>query len=151
MTVVVDRDQRVLRTGDTLTIPRATPHKMWNADTEPASALWRTHPAGRTASWFRTLDRISDHGSRNLRSLPPSRPSRSTPTSFGSPCGPSRCSQSPGWRFVSSLSQFARHATPRVLEYWGSLLPPTRRSDPRKLRGAIRGRGRPCRGCAARR
>jgi hypothetical protein len=37
---------------------------MWNADAETATALWRTRPAGRTAEWFRTIDRLGEEGKR---------------------------------------------------------------------------------------
>jgi mannose-6-phosphate isomerase-like protein (cupin superfamily) len=64
LTALVDGVQRRLGPGDTLEIPRGTPHKMWNADTETAIAVWRTRPARRTAEWFRTLDRLSARGTR---------------------------------------------------------------------------------------
>jgi mannose-6-phosphate isomerase-like protein (cupin superfamily) len=64
LTAEVDGSRRVLGPGDTLTIPRRTPHKMWNAGERTATALWRTRPAGRTADWFRTIDRLSEHGAR---------------------------------------------------------------------------------------
>jgi mannose-6-phosphate isomerase-like protein (cupin superfamily) len=64
MTAVIDGDERRLEPGDTLLIPRGTPHKMWNAGSESATALWRTRPAGRTAEWFATVDRLSAGGTR---------------------------------------------------------------------------------------
>jgi hypothetical protein len=45
-----------------LEIPRGTPHTMWNPSGEPACASWRTRPAGRTAEWFRTIDRLAGAG-----------------------------------------------------------------------------------------
>jgi hypothetical protein len=37
---------------------------MWNAGNEVATALWRTRPAGRTAEWFETIDRLTNGGTR---------------------------------------------------------------------------------------
>jgi quercetin dioxygenase-like cupin family protein len=48
---------RVLIPGDLITIPRGTPHTMWNAGAEPARARWALAPAGRTVEWFSLLDR----------------------------------------------------------------------------------------------
>jgi hypothetical protein len=44
-----------------------TPHKMSNAGAEAATAVWRTRPAGRTADWFRTVDRLGAGGARKPR------------------------------------------------------------------------------------
>jgi len=38
---------------------------MWNSGDEQASASWGTRPAGRTAEWFREIDRLSGGGRRN--------------------------------------------------------------------------------------
>jgi hypothetical protein len=56
-----------LERGDTLHIPRRTPHKMWNADTEVATATWRTRPAGRTRDWLRLIHRL---GGGDMRKSP---------------------------------------------------------------------------------
>jgi quercetin dioxygenase-like cupin family protein len=64
MTVSIDGEERQLEAGDTLVIPRGTPHKMWNQGSETATALWRTRPALRTAEWFATVDRLTAGGSR---------------------------------------------------------------------------------------
>jgi mannose-6-phosphate isomerase-like protein (cupin superfamily) len=61
---MVGGTQRDLGPGDALQIPRGTPHKMWNAGAEPATAVWRTRPAGRTAGWFETVDRLTAGGTR---------------------------------------------------------------------------------------
>jgi quercetin dioxygenase-like cupin family protein len=47
---------RVLGAGDTLDVPRGTVHTMWAQD-GPVRARWEVRPAGRTAEWFRTIDR----------------------------------------------------------------------------------------------
>jgi mannose-6-phosphate isomerase-like protein (cupin superfamily) len=64
LTAIVDGNERKLEPSDTLRIPRGTPHKMYNANPEPATAVWRTRPAGRTAEWFATVDRLSKGGTQ---------------------------------------------------------------------------------------
>lgn len=64
MTAWIDGAERRLEPGDTLVIPRDTPHKMWNPGSETATAVWRTRPAGRTAEWFATIDRLTAGGTR---------------------------------------------------------------------------------------
>jgi quercetin dioxygenase-like cupin family protein len=64
LTAWVDGEERTLEPGATLLISRGTPHKMWNPGHEAATALWRTRPAGRTAEWFATIDRLSAGGTR---------------------------------------------------------------------------------------
>ena len=64
LTAMVAGEERSLGPGDTLEIPRGTPHNMWNSGTETASAAGRTRPAGGTADWFRPGDRLSDGGTR---------------------------------------------------------------------------------------
>ena len=54
----VDDDERTLRAGDTIEIPRGAVHQFWNDGTEPARVIWQTRPAGRTLSWFETLDAL---------------------------------------------------------------------------------------------
>ena len=58
----LDGDERTLRAGDTLDIPRRTPHQMWNPGAEPARVRWQTRPAGRTEQWFRQLDALQREG-----------------------------------------------------------------------------------------
>ena len=48
--------ETTLSAGETLDVPRATPHTMWNGADAPARTRWITRPAGRTEAWFRTLD-----------------------------------------------------------------------------------------------
>jgi hypothetical protein len=64
MTASIDGDERTLGPGDTLVIPRGTPHKMWNQGSETATAIWRTLPALRTAEWFAAIDRLTAGGTR---------------------------------------------------------------------------------------
>ena len=52
----VDGVEHALVAGDVLEIPRGAVHQLWNEGDEPARALWRTSPAGRTAEWFAAID-----------------------------------------------------------------------------------------------
>jgi quercetin dioxygenase-like cupin family protein len=62
--------ERTLRAGDTLEIPRGTPHQMWNAGAAPATVAWTTTPAGRTLDWFRTLDALQRSGRVGRNGMP---------------------------------------------------------------------------------
>lgn len=55
LTVVVNGGTRVLAAGETLDIPRGTPHRMWNAGDVPARARWTVTPALRTEEFFRSM------------------------------------------------------------------------------------------------
>ena len=55
LTVVVDGDQRVLRTGEVLDVPPRTAHRMWNAGPHACRATWTVTPAQRTEELFRTM------------------------------------------------------------------------------------------------
>jgi mannose-6-phosphate isomerase-like protein (cupin superfamily) len=68
LAAVIGGVEHTLLVGDTLDVPRGTAHRMWNASDERAVALWLTRPAGRTAEWFRTMDRL---GARGTRPAPP--------------------------------------------------------------------------------
>ena len=52
--VNLDGEERVLRAGDTLEIPRGTPHSMWA--TAHSRANWQVRPALRTADFFAAVD-----------------------------------------------------------------------------------------------
>lgn len=41
--------------GDTFTVPRGTPHTMWNGGDAVARVIWRTEPALDTLGWFEAL------------------------------------------------------------------------------------------------
>ena len=55
-------EQRELGVGETLDIPRGTPHQMWNQGDVPARAIWQTRPAGRTEDWYRSIDGLYREG-----------------------------------------------------------------------------------------
>src|SRR5688572_28694768 len=48
MRVDIDGAEREIAAGEAFDIPPGTPHKMWNAGSEPVRATWTTSPAGRT-------------------------------------------------------------------------------------------------------
>jgi quercetin dioxygenase-like cupin family protein len=58
----VDGDERDLRQGDVLDIPRGSVHQMWNPGETEARASWQTRPAGRTEQWFRAVDALFREG-----------------------------------------------------------------------------------------
>jgi quercetin dioxygenase-like cupin family protein len=66
----VDGEERVLRAGDVLEIPRGTVHQMWNPGPAEARAIWRTTPAMRTASWFRAIDAVHRSGRVGSNGMP---------------------------------------------------------------------------------
>jgi quercetin dioxygenase-like cupin family protein len=70
---VVDGDERTLRAGDSLDVPRGAVHKMWNPTDEPARVTWQTLPAGRTLDWWRAIDELG-------RRHPPGRAGIPSPT-----------------------------------------------------------------------
>lgn len=70
LTARVGEERRELRPGDVLEIPRGAVHQMWNASGEPARALWRTCPAGRTASWFADLHALRQSGRVGRNGMP---------------------------------------------------------------------------------
>jgi quercetin dioxygenase-like cupin family protein len=68
--VKVAGEERELRQGETIDIPRGTKHQMWNPSDEPARVLWQTRPAGRTEQWFRSIDRLHKEGRVGKNGMP---------------------------------------------------------------------------------
>jgi quercetin dioxygenase-like cupin family protein len=58
----VDGKEELLEKGDTIDIPKGTPHQMWNDADEEARVKWETRPAGRTEEWFRSIDALYEDG-----------------------------------------------------------------------------------------
>ena len=71
----VEGDERVLRAGDTLSIPRGTVHQMWNPTDSRVRATWVTTPAGRTLDWFRAIDALHREGRVGKDGMPGRQPS----------------------------------------------------------------------------
>jgi mannose-6-phosphate isomerase-like protein (cupin superfamily) len=59
---VVGDEERTLGPGETLDIPRGTPHQMWNAGAGQARVAWQTRPRLRTEEWFTALDTLQRQG-----------------------------------------------------------------------------------------
>jgi mannose-6-phosphate isomerase-like protein (cupin superfamily) len=70
LTVRIDGEERVLATGETIDIPRGTPHQMWNPGAAETRVAWRTAPAGRTREWYATLDRLQREGRVGKNGMP---------------------------------------------------------------------------------
>jgi quercetin dioxygenase-like cupin family protein len=66
----VDGEERLLRPGDVLEIPRGAVHQMWNPGDAEARATWHTTPAMRTASWFRAIDALHRSGRVGSNGMP---------------------------------------------------------------------------------
>jgi quercetin dioxygenase-like cupin family protein len=62
--------ERSLGEGERIEIPRGTAHQMWNPGDAPARVLWQTRPAGRTESWFRSIDRLHREGRVGSNGMP---------------------------------------------------------------------------------
>jgi quercetin dioxygenase-like cupin family protein len=68
--VRAEGEERDLRQGETIDIPRGTKHQMWNPNDQPARVLWQTRPAGRTEQWFRSIDRLHQEGRVGKNGMP---------------------------------------------------------------------------------
>jgi mannose-6-phosphate isomerase-like protein (cupin superfamily) len=66
----VNGAERELGPGDALDIPRGAKHQMWNPTGSPVRALWQTRPAGRTESWFRSIDALHREGRVGKNGMP---------------------------------------------------------------------------------
>jgi quercetin dioxygenase-like cupin family protein len=55
LTARIDGVEGRFAAGETFEVPRGAVHQIWNTGDEPARAIWRTSPAGRTAQWFQDL------------------------------------------------------------------------------------------------
>ncbi|MBK5655245.1 MULTISPECIES: cupin domain-containing protein [Bradyrhizobium] len=60
--IVIDGRKTELGPGATWDVPRGTPHRMWNAGSEPVHAIWVTTPPMRTLEWFMALDGLQRAG-----------------------------------------------------------------------------------------
>ncbi len=68
--VRVDGIEQTLAPGDEIDTPRRAVHQMWNPGREPARAVWRTSPPGRTEEWFRAIDRLHREGRVGSNGMP---------------------------------------------------------------------------------
>ena len=59
MLFVVAGEERIVEAGDTLHIPRGTPHRARNASVEASAVVrWETRPALRTTAFFSLAARV---------------------------------------------------------------------------------------------
>ncbi|MDX1691951.1 MAG: cupin domain-containing protein [Acidimicrobiia bacterium] len=57
----IDGDERVVEAGESIDLPRGTPHRARNASAaEPAVVRWETRPALRTTEFFLTAAALGD-------------------------------------------------------------------------------------------
>jgi quercetin dioxygenase-like cupin family protein len=72
LSVKLGGEKRVLRTGDTVDVPRGTVHAFWNSGGTVARAKWQVRPAQRTEDFFQAVHnlRAAGHGSKGGLSLP---------------------------------------------------------------------------------
>jgi mannose-6-phosphate isomerase-like protein (cupin superfamily) len=70
LTAKLNGEERDLRPGETLAIPRRTPHQIWNRGQVEARAIWQTRPALRTENWFRSIDRLFREGRVGKNGMP---------------------------------------------------------------------------------
>jgi quercetin dioxygenase-like cupin family protein len=66
----VDGSERTLGPREAIDIPRGAAHQVWNEGAEPARALWRSEPAGRTAEWFTELHELRASGRVGKNGIP---------------------------------------------------------------------------------
>jgi mannose-6-phosphate isomerase-like protein (cupin superfamily) len=69
LTVKLDGEQRVLRPGEALDIPRGVVHAMWNAGSVPARATWQVRPALRTEDFWDGMTRLRAAGHKSSAGL----------------------------------------------------------------------------------
>ena len=60
--VRMNGDERDLEAGQTLDVPRGTVHAMWNPADAPATVIWQTRPALRTADFLELVGRLAEEG-----------------------------------------------------------------------------------------
>jgi mannose-6-phosphate isomerase-like protein (cupin superfamily) len=70
LTAKLNGEERDLKPGETLDIPRRTPHQIWNRGEVEARAIWQTRPALRTENWFRSIDRLFREGRVGKNGMP---------------------------------------------------------------------------------
>ena len=70
MTVVMDGQPRILKTGDTLEVPPNKHHAMWNHGDQPAVMHWTVTPALQTEQLFDTLAALANGGKTNSEGTP---------------------------------------------------------------------------------
>ena len=67
--VTIDGQQRTLKEGETLVVPKGTPHTMW-ADSAGVRVNWQTRPALKTETFFETIYSLAQDGKTNSKGAP---------------------------------------------------------------------------------
>ena len=62
LTVRLSGERKVLRTGDSLDVPRGTPHAMWNSGGSTTRATWQVRPSLRTEQFFAAVHQMRAAG-----------------------------------------------------------------------------------------
>jgi quercetin dioxygenase-like cupin family protein len=62
--------QQVLRAGDVVDVPAATPHRLYAVGSEPVHAVFELRPALRTEELLRSFFRLAEQGKVNARGRP---------------------------------------------------------------------------------
>ncbi len=63
-------EERDLKPGEVLEIPRGTEHQMWNPSEQTARVRWTTAPRLRTEEWFGAIDRLHREGRVGRKGMP---------------------------------------------------------------------------------
>jgi quercetin dioxygenase-like cupin family protein len=66
----VEGEERMLRPGDTLDVPRRAVHQVWNPGSTETRVIWETRPRGRTEQWFRAIDALHRSGRVGKNGMP---------------------------------------------------------------------------------
>ena len=67
--VMIGGEEQTLREGETLNVPRGTPHTMW-AESAGVRVDWQTRPALKTEAFFETVYGLARDGKINSKGTP---------------------------------------------------------------------------------
>jgi hypothetical protein len=67
LTVKLRHDTTVLRSGDSIEVPRGQPHSIWNSSDTVTCATWQVRPALRTEEFFTALHEMREAGATDKR------------------------------------------------------------------------------------
>lgn len=71
LTIKMNEDVLVLKSGDSLHIPANTPHAMWNDSEDNTVLNWKVEPAMNTEHLLETFTGLSTDGNTNEAGVPP--------------------------------------------------------------------------------
>jgi mannose-6-phosphate isomerase-like protein (cupin superfamily) len=67
LTVKLRDDTTVLKSGDSIEVPRGQPHSIWNSSDTVTCATWQVRPALRTEQFFTALHEMREAGATDKR------------------------------------------------------------------------------------